>query len=182
MASSGEEPRFYRLILGILGVWRVTHLLANEDGPGDIVFRLRRRLGDSLIGSLMDCFHCLSFWVAIPAAFFVTTRPVVWAVSWLALSGAACLLDRAQHEAGERRSRGIVDDKDARHPWLDLRQQVEPLAGERSVIISEAGEIAAGMGEVFGKPGADRVDHHGKHAWRGRHPVGQCHAGHWHLV
>jgi hypothetical protein len=83
-----------RFVLAALATWRVTHLLANEDGPGGIVFRLRRRLGDSLIGSLMDCFHCLSFWVAIPAAFFVTNRPVVWGMSWLALSGAACLLDR----------------------------------------------------------------------------------------
>ena len=83
-----------RFVLAALATWRVTHLLANEDGPGGIVFRLRRRLGASWAGGLMDCFNCLSFWVAIPAAFFVTTRPVVWPVAWLALSGAACLLER----------------------------------------------------------------------------------------
>jgi len=83
-----------RFALAALATWRVTHLLANEDGPADLVFHLRRRLGDSPVGGLMDCFNCLSFWVAAPAAVFVTTRPVVWAVSWLALSGAACLLER----------------------------------------------------------------------------------------
>jgi len=81
-----------RFVLAALATWRVTHLLANEDGPADIVFRVRRRLGDSPIGGLMDCFSCLSFWVAIPATFFLTTRPVLWVVSWVALSGAACLL------------------------------------------------------------------------------------------
>lgn len=91
-----------RFVLAALATWRVTHLLANEDGPGDIVFRLRRRLGDSPIGGLMDCFNCLSFWVAIPATFVLTTRPVLWAVSWVALSGAACLLQRL----GETRPAG----------------------------------------------------------------------------
>jgi hypothetical protein len=83
-----------RFALAALATWRVIHLLANEDGPGDVVFHLRRRLGDSWIGGLMDCFNCLSFWVAVPAAFFVTVQPLGWAVTWIALSGAACLLER----------------------------------------------------------------------------------------
>jgi hypothetical protein len=83
-----------RFVLAALATWRVTHLLANEDGPADIVFRLRRRLGHGLIGRLMDCFNCLSLWIAAPAAFFLSTRPFVWVMSWLALSGAACLLER----------------------------------------------------------------------------------------
>jgi hypothetical protein len=83
-----------RFVLAALATWRVTHLLANEDGPSDIVFRLRRRLGRGLIGSLMDCFNCLSLWIAAPVALFLSTRPILWAMSWLALSGAACLLER----------------------------------------------------------------------------------------
>ncbi len=83
-----------RFVLAALATWRVTHLLANEDGPADIVFHLRRRLGESWIGGLMDCFNCLSFWIAAPAAIFVTTRPVPGLVTWLALSGAACLFER----------------------------------------------------------------------------------------
>jgi hypothetical protein len=81
-------------LLAVLATWRVTHLLANEDGPADIIFRLRRRLGDGFIGSLMDCFNCMSIWVAAPLALFVSTNPLNWAVSWLALSGGACLLER----------------------------------------------------------------------------------------
>ena len=83
-----------RFVLAVLATWRVTHLLASEDGPADIIFRLRRRLGRGWLGSLMDCFNCLSLWIAIPAAVFLSTRPVIWAVSWLAISGAACLLER----------------------------------------------------------------------------------------
>jgi hypothetical protein len=82
------------LILSVLAAWRVTHLLANEDGPAGIIFKARVRLGNGLVGSLMDCFNCLSFWVAAPAAFFLTSDILSWIVAWLAISGAACLLEQ----------------------------------------------------------------------------------------
>jgi hypothetical protein len=81
-------------VLAVLATWRVTHLLANEDGPADIIVRLRARMGHGLVGSLMDCFNCLSLWIAAPAAFLLSRRPVVWVLSWLAISGGACLLER----------------------------------------------------------------------------------------
>ena len=91
-ALTDELPA--RFLLAVLATWRVTHLLANEDGPADIIFKLRRRLGDGFIGSLMDCFNCMSIWVAAPLALFVSANPLNWFVSWLALSGGACLLER----------------------------------------------------------------------------------------
>ncbi len=81
-------------VAAVLATWRVTHLLANEDGPADVIFRLRRRLGDGFLASLIDCFNCLSLWVAAPIAFLVSSGPLMCLVSWLALSGAACLLER----------------------------------------------------------------------------------------
>jgi hypothetical protein len=42
----------------------------------------------------MDCFQCLSLWVAAPLAFVLGQAPVDLVLSWLALSGAACLLER----------------------------------------------------------------------------------------
>ena len=83
-----------RFALAVHGTWRVTHLLANEDGPAQHIARLRARLGDSLLGSLMDCFNCLSLWIAAPAALFVSGSPLTAVTSWLALSGGACLLER----------------------------------------------------------------------------------------
>jgi hypothetical protein len=80
--------------LAVLATWRVTHLLASEDGPADIIVRFRALLGHSLAGRLMDCFYCLSMWIAAGAAFFVTRSPLQWFMTWLALSGGACLLER----------------------------------------------------------------------------------------
>src|SRR6185437_201435 len=92
MVLSGDYA--LRFGLAALAVWRVTHLLAAEDGPADVVFHLRRWLGRSILGSLMDCFNCLSLWIAAPAALFLTRDVGLWAMSWLALSGAAVLLER----------------------------------------------------------------------------------------
>jgi hypothetical protein len=83
-----------RLVLAVLAVWRVTHLLAREDGPGEVLVRLRARLGWGFWGRLMDCFYCLSVWVAAPFAPFVGRGLVQTVVAWLALSGGACLLER----------------------------------------------------------------------------------------
>jgi len=94
----GEASFLIRFGLAVLATWRVTHLLANEDGPADLIVRLRAHLGDSLVGSLMDCFNCLSLWIAAPAALFVSRKPLEWLVTWLALSGAACLLERLGRE------------------------------------------------------------------------------------
>ena len=47
----------------------------------------------------MDCFQCLSIWVAAPASLVVTRRPRELVPTWLALSGAACLLEGRGDEA-----------------------------------------------------------------------------------
>jgi hypothetical protein len=84
-----------RFVVGVLATWRVTHLLVAEDGPADMVVRLRRRAGDSWIGEAMDCFYCLSVWTALPVAAAVARSRREAPLTWLALSGAACLLERA---------------------------------------------------------------------------------------
>jgi hypothetical protein len=87
-----------RFVLAGLATWRVTHLLASEDGPAGVIAALRLHLADSRLGALMDCFGCLSLWVAIPLAFSVTRQPLELVLTWLALSGAAFLLERMSPE------------------------------------------------------------------------------------
>ena len=94
-----ELGLWFRLVVAVLATWRVTHLLASEDGPADVIVRFRALLGQSLVGRLMDCFNCLSLWVAALAALFVSRRPLEWLFCWLALSGGACLLERVGHES-----------------------------------------------------------------------------------
>lgn len=91
MNEIGFWPRF---AVAVLATWRISHLLAREDGPRDVLARLRARAGSGFFGTLLDCFYCLSLWVAAPLAFFVAEKPLELLLAWLALSGAACLLER----------------------------------------------------------------------------------------
>jgi hypothetical protein len=79
-------------LLCTLAVWRVAHLLSQEDGPFDIVFKVRRAVGQGFLGSLLDCFYCLSLWIAAPFAFLLARDWIAWIVTWLALSGGASIL------------------------------------------------------------------------------------------
>ena len=82
------------VLIATLAVWRLTHLLAAEDGPWDLLVRLRRRVGEGFWGGLLDCFYCLSLWIAAPAAWWVGESWTARAVLWPAISGGAILLER----------------------------------------------------------------------------------------
>lgn len=94
----------YALLLGALAVWRITHLLQAEDGPWDVVVRLRAWAGDSPVGRAMDCFYCLSLWIALPCALLLGAAGAGWLeqlLLWPALSAAAILLERATGQPKE---------------------------------------------------------------------------------
>jgi hypothetical protein len=93
------DEAWLRFALAALACWRLAALLAYDDGPWDVVLRLRRAIGDGPLGRMLDCFRCLSLWVAAPLAFAVTTGALNLVLVWLALSGAACLLDRLTQPA-----------------------------------------------------------------------------------
>ncbi|HEU5048414.1 MAG TPA: DUF1360 domain-containing protein [Rickettsiales bacterium] len=83
-----------QFLLCALAVWRLSHFLVAEDGPWDIVIRLRASLGNSMMGQIMDCFYCTSIWIAIPFTLLIARSFISGFILWLALSGAACLLEQ----------------------------------------------------------------------------------------
>lgn len=90
---------WYRLVVGALVVWRATHLVVFEDGPWQLVARLRRAAGHGFFGTLLDCFYCLSLWVAGVTGLLLGQS---WRERLLlipALSAAAILVERATAEA-----------------------------------------------------------------------------------
>jgi hypothetical protein len=108
--------RFYWLTLGVLGVWRITHLLTAEDGPWELVVRLRRRAGKGggVWGALLDCFNCLSLWVALPVALTLGDGWRERLLLWPAISGAAILLGRLseREEAAPIQPAPFMEDED----------------------------------------------------------------------
>lgn len=101
------SPWFF-LTLCVLATWRASHLVAHEDGPFDLIVRLRARAGDGMLGRLMDCPYCLSLWFAAPAALLLAPRFPEWCVAWLAISGGSSLLEKFLPSAGA--PKGAHDD------------------------------------------------------------------------
>lgn len=89
------------LVIAVLAVWRVTHLFWGEDGPWDLFVWLRRLAGNTLIGNALDCFYCLSLWIAAPLAWLLGHTWLERGLLWLALSGGAILLERISAERTE---------------------------------------------------------------------------------
>jgi hypothetical protein len=94
------------LLLCALATYRVAYLIAVEDGPADLLRRLRaaaeRRyppvlvepgvLEDSNVVRGLTCPLCVSFWAALPVyALSWLAPPVVW---WLGIAGAVLIIHR----------------------------------------------------------------------------------------
>jgi len=89
------------LVIAVLAVWRVTHLFWGEDGPWDLLVRLRRLAGNTVAGRALDCFYCLSLWIAAPMAWLMGHGWQERVLLWLAFSAGAILLERISAEQPE---------------------------------------------------------------------------------
>lgn len=96
-----ESTFIWRFALCALAVWRVAHSLARENGPWDLIVRLRTVLGSSILGRLMDCFYCLSFLVSLPLALWMSSSLMGFLIQWMALSAMAFLLELATQKQGK---------------------------------------------------------------------------------
>jgi len=107
--------RFYWFILGILCVWRITHLLQAEDGPGNIIIRVRRAVGNGFWGELLDCFYCLSLWISAPFAYILGETLTEQLLLWPALSAGAILVERVTTREQESLPAPYIEEKEDEH-------------------------------------------------------------------
>jgi hypothetical protein len=118
--------RFYRFLLGLLSVWRITHLLSAEDGPWDVVIRLRRSAGEGFLGQLLDCFYCLSIWISGPLAIFLGEKPGERILLWPALSAGAILLERVTDQGYGELPALIVENSEEENVMLWREEGTAP--------------------------------------------------------
>jgi hypothetical protein len=83
-----------KYLIAVIVVWRLTHLISAEDGPFDLIFRLRKLAGNSFFGKLMDCFYCLSIWIGLGCALFAAENLMELIMLTLYYSGVSLLLER----------------------------------------------------------------------------------------
>jgi hypothetical protein len=79
----------------VIVIWRLTHLITTEDGPFDLIIKLRKSVGSSFLGKLMDCFYCLSIWIGLAFAWYLEKNNVeMIVILTLYYSGASILLEK----------------------------------------------------------------------------------------
>jgi hypothetical protein len=83
----------------VIVVWRITHLIASEDGPFEIIFKIRKMFGETFFGKLMDCFYCLSIWVGFVAAFATSYQIKEILLLTFYYSGASILLEKQTNKS-----------------------------------------------------------------------------------
>lgn len=125
--------KFYWLALGALAVWRITHLLNAEDGPREIFVRLRRLAGDGFWGDLLDCFYCLSLWIAVPFACGLGDGWKERLLLWPALSASSIVIERLSSLGGSQRE-------------LEPARHFENPAGDENVLLRKEERGSEGAG------------------------------------
>lgn len=105
-----------RLAVAVLAAWRIAHALAFEDGP--FALARRARAAAARRGVELDCFHCLSLWAAAPLALWPAATATDWLCMVPAISGAACLLQRASAAPVLMQPLSLPDDEVTRDELL----------------------------------------------------------------
>jgi hypothetical protein len=109
--SGDLDSHWYWFVLGVMAVWRVTHLLHVEHGPWGALTRFRAQAARFGFGDLFACFYCLSFWTAAPAAWWLGSTWPERLVAWLALSAGAILIE-VRGIGSPTESSGVEDQRD----------------------------------------------------------------------
>lgn len=89
-----DAPRLEVVIVAALCVWRLTHLVVAEDGPWDVIARLRRTAARVLPAGLFACFYCATLWTAVGLAVILADGWRARLLLALAASAGAIVLER----------------------------------------------------------------------------------------
>lgn len=89
-------------LLALLGTYRLSHMIAMEDGPFDMFAELRESVSQrTWVGRGLHCPLCLSFWLSLCMVgwlSFVGLLPQGHAfLMWLGLAGGCLVLHRLLH-------------------------------------------------------------------------------------
>ena len=83
---------FYDIAIASLAVWRISHMIKHEPGPWDVFIIIRDKVGNGILGKLMDCIWCSSVWIAmiifvpgikyILIIFSISALVIFWELAW----------------------------------------------------------------------------------------------------
>lgn len=97
------SPDWFLFTLLTLAVYRVAQLLVYDDGPFNLIFKFRVKVGvydldqggepKTGLGKLFACPYCMGLWLAIPAALVASGSINSFIILWLAIAGGQTFLE-----------------------------------------------------------------------------------------
>ncbi len=87
------------LILSSLAVYRLSYMIAKEEGPISIFARIRGKIDSkqsTWVGRGINCPLCISAWLSLLPIIFILPRMDIYTtiVLWLSIAGLSMLLER----------------------------------------------------------------------------------------
>lgn len=97
------------IVIAALASYRLSMLIALEDGPFDVLFTIRQKLGayrrhqdgsvnPTHIGKLLSCPYCIGIWVALVLALVLFPITAVTGLYWFAIAGCQVFLESLSGE------------------------------------------------------------------------------------
>ncbi len=88
------------LILSSLAVYRLSYMIAKEEGPISIFARIRGKIDpdqSTWVGRGINCPLCVSFWLSLLSTVFILQNRDFYTTIflWLSLAGFSAFLERA---------------------------------------------------------------------------------------
>lgn len=91
-------PGALTFLIAGLAVYRVSRMIADEEGPFMVFSKLRGLARpDTWVARGLECIMCVSVWVALPIALVIDwtwTAPL----TWLALSAVTVIIRKWEHK------------------------------------------------------------------------------------
>lgn len=81
------------LIVATLAAYRIAYLIAREDGPFDVMSRIRGAIDPNQktwVGRGLNCILCISFWVTLIITLLIGGT---W-LEWLGMAGAIVIINK----------------------------------------------------------------------------------------
>ena len=101
-----------------------------EDGPCDVVVRVRAMAGNGFWGKLLDCFYCLSLWISVPFGWWLGETWEERVLLWLSFSAGATLLEKITNRNTNVPPAIFVEEPTEEKTDGMLRTEAKPDCGE----------------------------------------------------
>lgn len=82
-------------LISSLAVWRITHMLLEENGPWELFKRVQNwsdSRNPNVLKEMLQCFYCTSVWVSLPFAIYLGANFIEYIIYTMALSAVAMLI------------------------------------------------------------------------------------------